>query len=162
MPMKLLARHVSAYAYDFTYQSAPFFLPKLPGFRPLAAHTIDIQFLFTGYHGGALGVNVDQTTGMPRDLNADESHLSDQMIGFWTNFAATGNPNKPGSDLWPAFTTDAPVILREDVPLAVESEVEPEPSTRAISGSRSPGSDGRRLLEKGGCISRTCSRIHRY
>ena len=27
-------------------------------FQPLAAHTSDIQFVFQGYHGGNLGVNL--------------------------------------------------------------------------------------------------------
>ena len=41
------------YGYDFTYQNAPYYFPQMPNvssptgnFQPLAAHTIDIQFLF--------------------------------------------------------------------------------------------------------------------
>jgi para-nitrobenzyl esterase len=30
---------------------------------------------------------------------------SDQVMGYWTNFAKTGNPNGPGLPEWPAFTT---------------------------------------------------------
>lgn len=120
--LKVLAKSVPTYGYSFTYGDSPYFMPHMPGFRALAAHTIDIQFLFQGYHGGPLGVNLDQVTGMPRELNAGESRLSDQLIGFWTNFANTGNPNKPGTSVWPAFTLDAPVLLQQDIPLSTMSE----------------------------------------
>lgn len=116
--LKLLARTVPTYGYDFTYREAPYYMPHMPGFRALAAHTIDIQFLFRGYHGGPLGVNLDQITGMPRELNAREGRLSEQLIGFWTTFADTGNPNKPGRTDWPQFTPNAPVFLQQDVPLS--------------------------------------------
>jgi para-nitrobenzyl esterase len=82
----------------------------MPGFEPLAAHTIDIQFLFPGYHGGAQGVS-------SRPLNAQESVLSDQMVAAWTNFARTGNPNGSGNSPWPRYTTQIgePAFLSQDV-----------------------------------------------
>jgi para-nitrobenzyl esterase len=120
---QLLASQVPTYAYEFNYQNAPYYFPKMPNvssatgsFQPLAAHTIDIQFLFSGYHGGDLGLNLDQTTGQPRELDASETELSDQLIAAWTNFASTGNPNARGSTLWPAFTTDSPTFLSENIP----------------------------------------------
>lgn len=123
-PLKVLARSTPTYGWVFSYQDAPFFLPRMEGFRPLSAHTIDIQFLFDGYHGGPLGVNVDQETGMPRGLNAAERRLSDQLIGFWTNFAATGNPNGRGNAPWPAMKPEAPVLLVQDVPLGTLTEAQ--------------------------------------
>lgn len=51
----------------------PYYFPAMPGFVPLAAHTIDIQFLFSGYHGGSLGVNRDQAIGQPRELTGQET-----------------------------------------------------------------------------------------
>ncbi len=120
---QLLASQVPTYAYEFNYQNAPYYFPQMPNissptasFQPLAAHTIDIQFLFPGYHGGNLGLNLDQTTGQPRELDASETELSDQLVAAWTNFASTGNPNAQGSTLWPAFTTDSPTFLSENIP----------------------------------------------
>ena len=55
--MHLWAKWVPVYEYEFNDQSAPYYFPTLPGFTPLAAHTIDIQFLFQNWHGGVLGVN---------------------------------------------------------------------------------------------------------
>ena len=91
-------------------------------FEARAAHTIDIQFLFNDWHGGQLGVNLDQATGQPRELQGSEITLSDQLVAAWTNFAATGNPNKQGNSVWPVFTTVSPTFFQEDIPTSGESE----------------------------------------
>jgi para-nitrobenzyl esterase len=119
------------YTYDFTYQNAPYYFPQMPNvssptghFQPLAAHTIDIQFLFPGYHGGQLGVNLDQSSGQPRELQAAEIGLSDQLVATWTNFAKTGNPNGTGAPVWPVFTTSSPTFLQQDIPNSTETEAQ--------------------------------------
>lgn len=119
--VRLWASQVPTYAYDFVYQNAPYYFAKMPGFRPLAAHTIDIQFLFSGWHGGSLGVNIDQSTGEQRELNPGESSLSDQLVAAWTNFAATGNPNGSGDSPWPVFTTSSQKYLVQDLSLSTET-----------------------------------------
>jgi para-nitrobenzyl esterase len=117
------------YTYDFTYQNAPYYFPQMPNaasptqhFQPLAAHTIDIQFLFPGYHGGQLGVNLDQVTGQPREIQGQEIALSDQLVAAWTNFAKSGNPNGSGNSPWPKFTANGGKFLKQDVPLSLLSE----------------------------------------
>jgi para-nitrobenzyl esterase len=109
--VNLWAKWVPAYQYEFNYQSAPYYFPDMPGFVALAAHTIDIQFLFSGWHGGMLGVN-------SRSLNAQETTLSDQLVAAWTNFARTGNPNGSGNSPWPRFVhqAGAPAVLSENAP----------------------------------------------
>jgi para-nitrobenzyl esterase len=95
------------YEYEFNDQGAPWYYPKMPDttpsglMTPLAAHTIDIQFLFRGWHGGALGVQgASQSTG----LSSEEERLSDELVAAWTYFAATGNPNPGGKNSpWPQF-----------------------------------------------------------
>jgi para-nitrobenzyl esterase len=119
--VQLWAVQVPTYAYDFVYQNAPYYFQKMPGYQPLAAHTIDIQFLFPGWHGGILGVNIDQASGAQRDLNADETNLSDQLVAAWTNFAATGNPNGSGDSPWPVFTTSSQKYFVEDLSLSTET-----------------------------------------
>ena len=62
-------------------------------FQALAHHTADIQFVFPKWHGGNLGVNLDQLTGKPREIQGAEIALSDQITAAWTKFAKYGNPN---------------------------------------------------------------------
>jgi len=110
------ATDVPVYAYEFNYQKAPYHFPQMPGYTPLATHTIDIQFLFPGYHGGILGVNLDQATGQPREIGGDEVKLSDQLVAAWTNFAKTGNPNGSGNSPWPQFTQGAQKFFSQNLP----------------------------------------------
>jgi para-nitrobenzyl esterase len=89
-------------------------------FQPLAAHTIDIQFLFKGYHGGNLGVNLSQDSispanNQPRELQGAEIALSNQLIAAWTNFAKTGNPNGVGALVWPVFAQASQTFLSQNL-----------------------------------------------
>ncbi|HVX34778.1 MAG TPA: carboxylesterase family protein, partial [Hyphomicrobium sp.] len=118
---KLWAQRVPLYAYEFNYEDAPYYFPQMPGFKAGAAHTIDIQFLFPNWHGGPLGVNLDQSSGKPRELNNQESKLSDQLVAAWTNFAKTGNPNGKGNSPWPRFTTNAQTFLSQNLQLSTLS-----------------------------------------
>ncbi|HVZ05809.1 MAG TPA: carboxylesterase family protein [Hyphomicrobium sp.] len=117
--LQLWGPQMPTYAYDFTYQNAPYFFPKMPGFRANAAHTIDIQFLFDNWHGGQLGVNLDQDTGMPREIQGKEVKLSNQLVAAWTNFAWSGNPNGNGNSPWPQYSgDDSSKYLVQDIPLS--------------------------------------------
>ncbi len=118
------------WGWDFTYRNAPYYFPEMPNpenpsgnFLAKASHTIDIQFLFPNWHGGNLGVNLDQFTGQPRELQGAEITLSDQLVAAWTNFAATGNPND-GLPEWPEFTTGSSVFSQQDIPISTETEEE--------------------------------------
>ena len=61
-------------------------------------------------------MNLDQATGQPRELNARENHLSDQLVAAWTNLADTGNPNGTGNAPWPRFANNGSSILSENAP----------------------------------------------
>jgi para-nitrobenzyl esterase len=103
------------YAYEFNDQNAPYYFPPMPSFTPLAAHTIDIQFLFPLWHGSLLGV--PRASQSPA-LTPQESILSDQLVAAWTNFARTGNPNGTGNSPWSRFVNQegVPEYLSENVP----------------------------------------------
>jgi para-nitrobenzyl esterase len=116
------------FGYDFTYSNAPFNFPQMPNvsdptghFIALAYHTADIQFQYVDFHGGKFGVNKDQTSGQPRELQGPEITLSDQLVAAWTNFAANGNPNGTGAPVWAVFTAGSGPFLQQDIPNSAES-----------------------------------------
>ena len=53
----------------------------------------------------------------------DQAALSAQMMGYWTQFAATGNPNGGAAPRWPRFGGIAPQ-LQELIPKATAPESE--------------------------------------
>jgi para-nitrobenzyl esterase len=90
-----LTPHAPVYMYLFDDRTAQTYFPRMPGYQPLAYHTADIAYVFTGYHGGPEGIRFT--------LNPAQSHLSDQMVDAWANFARTGNPNASGDTPWPRW-----------------------------------------------------------
>ncbi|GAA2756039.1 carboxylesterase/lipase family protein [Actinopolymorpha rutila] len=98
---QLLARRTTTYAYEFADRTAPDLgAPPPPNFRLGAAHALDLPYVFDF---SAYGLHLDLA----------QQRLSDQMVGYWTRFAATGNPNGPGLPAWRAFgpgDTAAPAL----------------------------------------------------
>jgi len=100
--------NVPVYMYLFDDRTAQTYFPKMPGFQPLAYHTADIPYVFTGYHGGP--------NGLPFKLTPAQSQLSDSMVTAWANFARSGNPNRREAAQgrarqrleWPEPEADAP------------------------------------------------------
>jgi len=83
-----------------------------------AFHRAELFFVFGNVH--------------PNDPNgyvptAAELTLSLQMMGYWTRFAATGNPNGAGAVQWPAYdpTTDAMLQL-DDAFVTINSYHNPQ------------------------------------
>jgi para-nitrobenzyl esterase len=102
-----LSRWVPVYAYEFTYQNAPWYFPPL-SFPVGASHTIDIQFLFPLWHGGQ---------GIVHPLDAREQRLSDKLVDFWTTFARDGNPNGDSRNQpWPRYVAARRNYLVQDIP----------------------------------------------
>jgi len=93
---RILAPQVPVYDYTFDEATAPTYFPVMPGYKSLAYHTADLQFLFAGYHGGPDGIS--------HPLNPAQQKLSDRMVSAWANFARSGNPNGAGNAPWPKFT----------------------------------------------------------
>jgi para-nitrobenzyl esterase len=81
--------------YLFNDRTAQTYFPKMPGFQPLAFHTADIAYVFTGYHGGP--------KGEPFTLTPAQAKLSDRLVDAWANFARTGNPNTTDDKPWPRW-----------------------------------------------------------
>ena len=60
-----------------------------------------------------------------RPFISGDYDLAEQMITFWTNFAATGNPNATGPEIWTPCTSSSPefMILKLDDDGQVASEM---------------------------------------
>jgi para-nitrobenzyl esterase len=69
-----------------------YFTKVAPGGEKLGAfHAAEIAYVFGSKPGW-----------LPRD--ATDEALSKAMMGYWTRFAATGDPNGAGAPAWPAFS----------------------------------------------------------
>jgi carboxylesterase type B len=87
------------YVYTHTFENDP----NLTPFR--AFHGAELPFVFgdPSYGNG----------GGPHTATPAELTLAGQMMGYWSRFAATGNPNGSGATLWPRYdaTTDGMLQL---------------------------------------------------
>jgi len=96
-----MAAKVPTYAYEFADQDAPNILGVNPGFDMGAAHAFEIQYVFNSEADlSALGMSQDQID------------LANAMVGYWTRFAKTGNPNSSAGTgtNWPNFATSGQYI----------------------------------------------------
>jgi len=66
-----------------------------------ALHASEIRYVF-----GTL----QSQGGIASPTKADEK-MRDEFMGYWINFARTGDPNGPGLPQWPRFRADNPVYM---------------------------------------------------
>jgi len=83
------------YRYHFELASPP------SKFHPgsFAFHSDDIEYVF-----GTL----DTRPGS--EWRPEDRKLSEEMMGYWTNFAKNGDPNGPGLPTWPKYGEGDPLI----------------------------------------------------
>ena len=105
-----LSAYIPVYAYQFNDRNAPMYMVPV-SFPYGAAYTIELQFVFPGFHGGPAGAK--------HPLNAAETALAAQMAGYWTSFARTGDPNGGALAAWPKYapSTDAELSLQTGGPV---------------------------------------------
>ena len=101
----------TTYQYEFADPNPPMiFLPDTPS-HPAgtwgAYHASELQYLF----------KVTPSIPAPVPMTAAQERLSARMVGFWTRFAKTGNPNaRHAWWVWPEYTgaTDTALLLKPD------------------------------------------------
>jgi para-nitrobenzyl esterase len=81
-----LAQWTPTYAYEFNDEHAPSFFDRPVSFPLGAYHSSETLYLLDTHL-----------------LNAKQLRLSRAWIRYWTTFAASGDPNSPGSPPWPRF-----------------------------------------------------------
>ncbi|MGH7923396.1 MAG: carboxylesterase/lipase family protein [Candidatus Binatus sp.] len=90
----LLSQFTPTYAYEFNDENAPP-IPPIPGLTfPLGAfHGAEVQYLFD--------------IGYFFEFTPAQQQLSQAMVSYWTNFAATGDPNSGATPTWSPYSTGA-------------------------------------------------------
>ncbi len=82
--------------------------------EPAAFHSDDIEYVF-----GTL----DTRPGAV--WRPEDRKLSDEMMGYWTNFARTGDPNGKGLPEWPKYGADRVLLHLDNTITSSPSTVEP-------------------------------------
>jgi para-nitrobenzyl esterase len=88
------------------------------GQSPIYRYKLDLASPTSKYHPGSWAFHSDDIEYVfgtldtrPGSVWRDEDRkLSDQMMGYWTNFAKTGDPNGPGLPTWPKYGEGDPVL----------------------------------------------------
>jgi para-nitrobenzyl esterase len=91
------SRQARVYAYEFAEDSGQIFA----GFPMGVGHGAELPYLLDGTFNGPGGTPT---------LNPQQQQLSRQMITYWTNFAATGDPNGVGLPTWHAYRGDGRLL----------------------------------------------------
>lgn len=99
----------SAYLYHFTRALEQ---PGLPGDLG-AFHSAEIPFVFG---------NTLFTAG----ITEEDRPLSDAMMGYWTRFAETGDPNGDGAVAWPAYDAETDPHLGLDLTIEAGTKLREE------------------------------------
>jgi para-nitrobenzyl esterase len=74
-----------------------------------AFHTAELFFVFGNFNDGQQPGGGLVYTPSQADLTFSQS-----LMGYWTRFAATGNPNGAGAIVWPAYNTSTDSMLQLD------------------------------------------------
>jgi para-nitrobenzyl esterase len=95
--VRLLSQFVpKTYAYEFNDENAPDLFdpgPPILTFSLGAYHFAEVQYLFD--------LNLRFAGFDP--FTPDQKQLSNTMIGYWTHFATTGDPNFTGAPTWSPY-----------------------------------------------------------
>lgn len=91
------SRRAPVYAYEFGEDTGQTF----GGFPIGVGHGAELPYLFDGAF--------NEPAGSP-GLSPQQQRLSKEMIAYWSNFAATGNPNRSGLPPWPAYQGDGQIL----------------------------------------------------
>jgi len=113
----LRARQPHVYRYEFAHVTA-----KAQAKGMGASHGSEIPFVFG-------------TVESPTD---DERKLAKTMLGYWTRFARTGDPNGGGAPAWTAYDAASDSYLELDTPIAAKQGLH-RAGCDTLDGIASPG-----------------------
>lgn len=90
---RLLSQYVPTYQYEFNDPNAPMLFFPPSSFPTGAYHASELQYIF----------DILETPVPSPGLTPAQGQLSDTMIGYWTQFARSGDPNSSGAPAWPPY-----------------------------------------------------------
>jgi para-nitrobenzyl esterase len=81
------------------------------GEAPVYRYHFELAALPSKYHPGTFAFHSDEIeyvfgtldTRPGENVRPEDRKLSEQMMGYWTNFAKTGDPNGAGLPVWPKY-----------------------------------------------------------
>jgi para-nitrobenzyl esterase len=88
--------HQPTYAYEFAENSGQ----VQEGYSLGSYHGLDLSYVW----------DLNTAWNPYPDLTPDQEHLSTTIIGYWSAFTHTGNPNTPEQPPWPGFGSTSTVI----------------------------------------------------
>jgi para-nitrobenzyl esterase len=91
---RLLSKYVPTYQYEFNDPTVPMLYFANVSFPTEAYHASELEYIF----------DITQTPVPNPGLNLVQQGLSDAMVGYWTQFARSGDPNSIGAPAWAAYT----------------------------------------------------------
>jgi para-nitrobenzyl esterase len=95
--VRLLAQYVPTYAYEFNDENAPLYPLPQANFPLGAYHSAEIQYLFNL-------LRPDLVHYIAAPFTADQQQLSETMIAYWAQFAASGDPNLRSAPHWSRYS----------------------------------------------------------
>ena len=90
---RLLSQFVPTYQYEFNDPTVPMLYFPPVSFPTGTYHASELEYIF----------DITQTPVPNPGLTPAQEDLSDTMVGYWTQFARSGDPNSVGAPAWPAF-----------------------------------------------------------
>jgi para-nitrobenzyl esterase len=88
-----LSQFVSTYQYEFNDPAAPMLFFPPVSFPTGAYHASELQYVF----------DIAETPVPNPGLTPVQQNLSDAMVGYWTQFARSGDPNSVDVPSWPLY-----------------------------------------------------------
>jgi para-nitrobenzyl esterase len=90
---RFLSQYVPTYQYEFNDPNAPMLFFPPSSFPTGAYHASELQYIF----------DILETPVPSPGLTPAQEQLSGTMVGYWTQFARSGDPNSSGAPAWPPY-----------------------------------------------------------
>jgi para-nitrobenzyl esterase len=107
-PAIRMAKYLSdAGIKNYLYRFNLYLMSAIPALKDQAFHSVEIPYIF-GTSTFALGL-----------VPADSTDASQTIMGYWTRFAAAGDPNGGSAPTWPSYDPTSHSFMNFETPIAL-------------------------------------------